>query len=760
MTEKRKHPTVLVTWAFAYLAIFMIPVILFSFVVLRSTNVITSESTRANENFAEQICTSMDRGLSDISNLAQNSVHNLDIQRVLRQKEYDNLETHYNMYIAIEYLTSVVGISGYAQDVFIFFPDNSVLSCSTYYPEKYAEKLMQYLDFPYSEYIEKANSFDRDQYVVLEKEGKIYLCYICIPSSYNLSGLNGKIVVVANLNSLEKMLADSENGTSSGVITLDAQNQLVFSNIEISDETLQAFLNAEMAGENQFRDSDGNWQSFAVTQSEVSDLRYAVITPRSAYLRSYLLVRNLTMACVVAAIVIFIVLAAVLLRRSYAPLKDLQMSVAGTQEEEQPLLYRSNEFMEIRNAVNRTLDENKRFSQALEQQRYLVQQNILMSLMRGRLHWTDGHTPQEFCAIHGITLKHSRYAVLLIGIQSLSANEVEEYSFQYNILKKAISDQLAQKYLYYVADTGGVLAVLLNFEETAPEISALLREEIQSLYDFLDENYHISFHTAVSNVAESFEGISKAYYEASYVMDYLLLHQKKTAMFYADCLMEDTGHLYLYNSDMEQRLSYYIRLGMEERAIRQLDLIFDQVLENSGNMPEMVNCLVFDIAGTLFKMMEPNESQSAADVIRQLNSAVSLGAKRNVLCQAIRILCSQNSKQMEQKKPKVVEDAIVYISKNYMDPEMNVNSLADTFHISSSYLSKLFSEQTGQRLLDYINQARVRQAKELLKQGVVVQEVAVSVGLRTSANLIRLFKKYEGITPGEYRDMDHSVSEK
>ena len=102
-----------------------------------------------------------------------------------------------------------------------------------------------------------------------------------------------------------------------------------------------------------------------------------------------------------------------------------------------------------------------------------------------------------------------------------------------------------------------------------------------------------------------------------------------------------------------------------------------------------------------------------------------------------------------------MEAAIAYIRQNYNDSELNVNSLADNLHISSSYLSKLFIEQTGQRLLDFINQTRIQQAKVLLQQNVVVQEVASLVGLRTSANLIRLFKKYEGVTPGEYREMYH-----
>ncbi len=294
--------------------------------------------------------------------------------------------------------------------------------------------------------------------------------------------------------------------------------------------------------------------------------------------------------------------------------------------------------------------------------------------------------------------------------------------------------------------------MLLNFDRDEG-MTELLRDDLHQLRSFLESTYHVPFYTAVSSVGCSFEEISKAYYEASYVMDYLLLHQRKTVLFYADCLSENTARLYLYSNEMEQRLEYYIRLGMEERAVRQLDLILDQAADNSSDLPEMVNCLLYDITGTLLKLMEPQERQNAAGIIRALSAAVSLEAKREILCGEIGKLCAMNSAQLEQKRPKVVDEAMEYINGSYTDPNLNVNSLAENFHISSSYLSKQFSEQTGQRLLDYINQTRLRQAKELLRQNVGVQEAAVQVGLRNSANLIRIFKKYEGITPGEFRDM-------
>ena len=76
--------------------------------------------------------------------------------------------------------------------------------------------------------------------------------------------------------------------------------------------------------------------------------------------------------------------------------------------------------------------------------------------------------------------------------------------------------------------------------------------------------------------------------------------------------------------------------------------------------------------------------------------------------------------------------------------------VAETFNLSGAYVSKLFKISTGVGLLDYIHQRRICKAKELLKEGMNVAEVAAKVGYNNSNAFIRVFKKYEKITPGQY----------
>lgn len=85
---------------------------------------------------------------------------------------------------------------------------------------------------------------------------------------------------------------------------------------------------------------------------------------------------------------------------------------------------------------------------------------------------------------------------------------------------------------------------------------------------------------------------------------------------------------------------------------------------------------------------------------------------------------------------------------------MNITMIGEAFGLTPSYLSKLFKAQTGEALLDTINRTRLEEAKKLLMQhDVPIADIARSVGYSDINTFNRIFKKFEGITPGKYKGM-------
>ena len=67
-------------------------------------------------------------------------------------------------------------------------------------------------------------------------------------------------------------------------------------------------------------------------------------------------------------------------------------------------------------------------------------------------------------------------------------------------------------------------------------------------------------------------------------------------------------------------------------------------------------------------------------------------------------------------------------------------------------MSRCFKEETGETLTDYIVRFRIEKAKLLLRGfDKNVSQIAAAVGFGSSAVFIRAFKRYEGITPTQFR---------
>ena len=70
----------------------------------------------------------------------------------------------------------------------------------------------------------------------------------------------------------------------------------------------------------------------------------------------------------------------------------------------------------------------------------------------------------------------------------------------------------------------------------------------------------------------------------------------------------------------------------------------------------------------------------------------------------------------------------------------------------STYLYRLFKEETGTSVIGYINQCRIRRACTMLSSTTAqVKDVALSVGFSDQLYFSKVFKKINGITPTEYR---------
>ncbi len=106
------------------------------------------------------------------------------------------------------------------------------------------------------------------------------------------------------------------------------------------------------------------------------------------------------------------------------------------------------------------------------------------------------------------------------------------------------------------------------------------------------------------------------------------------------------------------------------------------------------------------------------------------------------------------------EHRSVRLIKEYLHDNLSSNisleQLVKITNLNRSYLIRVFRNAVGMTPYTYLNQIRVEKAKQLLKQGMSIADVAIMVGMSDQSHLTRHFKRIVGITPGRYRTMSIS----
>jgi AraC-like DNA-binding protein len=91
--------------------------------------------------------------------------------------------------------------------------------------------------------------------------------------------------------------------------------------------------------------------------------------------------------------------------------------------------------------------------------------------------------------------------------------------------------------------------------------------------------------------------------------------------------------------------------------------------------------------------------------------------------------------------------------RNHINENITVNDLAQTFHYNKVYLARIFKQKMGMSLHDYINSLKISLSKQMLLQtDKGIKEIAYSLHFDDEKYYMKLFKKYEQITPTQFRN--------
>ncbi len=549
---------------------------------------------------------------------------------------------------------------------------------------------------------------------------------------------------------------------SGTVLILSDSNNVILSTNEIETKNLSW---KEVGGREGGIYTDDNKEDIIVyTFSNVERIKYVSVVPKSIFWQDMNYIKRILLAATSFLIVAGGILSAYFMARNYAPIREIMMNI--TQKSQVNFEKKENEYTYIKNRIEAVFSRNEKIEDQLKKQVDIIKNDFLVKLLRGKVE--DEVYARNFLETYNIKYTGDSFLVIIFyienynrlfgGIASMSASEkLATGRFMItNVVDELIS---RDRECTMVEMDENVMAYIVNFnEDEQRDIMEQIKEALNHAQEFLGENFHLSFSSSVSGINKSFWGLANSYSQAVETVEYIRMFGTHRIAYYDD--MQKPKNSYNYALEKESMLINHIKDGDFEKSSEVLTEIFETSFEDGDISLELGKCLIFSVLSSIIKAAGDLGDSAFIDSLRPVSTiseCKTLDEIKGKMSGILKQFCEQiNSEDNQSYNLRLAILVSKYVKENYNDPNLSVRAVGEHFEMTPHYLSRLFKEQTGEGLYNYINKVRLEKAKQLLRQnGVTVEVCARETGYLSSVAFIRAFKKYEGITPGKYKELNH-----
>ena len=282
--------------------------------------------------------------------------------------------------------------------------------------------------------------------------------------------------------------------------------------------------------------------------------------------------------------------------------------------------------------------------------------------------------------------------------------------------------------------------------------SELCRQVIKSLTSlFINTNQLVSY--GISESHGSLAELNEAFIETVKALNHMSVNNLGNSFFYKEI---DLDTKIIIDWKREEELLFRIEAGMTKEIHELLDDLFLYFTKLS-------KCTLYDVKNYLFSLADktkiimtqyfeqvnPNSVNSSVQNI--LNTMFSLNEIMQYYIQFFTNISIILAEKSIYATDNVIEKMKTYVERNYQK-DLTIEFVSSLFYMNRSYCSHLFKEKTGDTFVNYVNTTRIEKAKQLLQDtDKKLYSIAKTVGYDNVKYFFRVFKKYEKVTPEQYR---------
>lgn len=736
----------------SFLIILIIPLITIFTLFGIAEQVVKKQILLSNQNTLNQFFKLIDVGLEEVSITALDIAFDSKCQNYTSVISEDRRQGSYRRYLDSQSLAEYVG--ELQSEIFLYYPStDQIISSSVasvtaeehyriYYEKEVPDSFEEY------ESILTCDSRQPVLYVLGSEQENPLLCAAMKRHFGENSNKNFVIVQVLKNSYLNDLMTVPYGEDDCQLLILDDTGEVVRGSKEIRGE-----WQIEEKSKDILFDIDVNGNKYMIQVRKTDNLAgyYGIATSFSYFWKQ---LYSLRIACISGSIICTIVsfwFAIRMSKRNYRPIDDMvnKLSIDGIEKYKDT---QTDEFEWINKIIQQNKIESDMLKQKIKRNEQLETKQFIMSVLENGAA-EENYSEADFQQ-HGLKLRSDSFLVAMICVDKSPAvkEEMQEFIFQ-NILSELHDDQ---NMIYLGRRNDKNFILLINMEEGEQEKEEMLLKKFQKI--LFECGLHVTI--AVGTLQQDISEIHVSYEEALMALEYKFLYGEGSYIEY-EIIAERTFYcLPSAESKLYGILSAYIKERHPEQTPEEFVAgVLQMYSINKAASMDTIRWFLYDTVSSLSKcIVSVGGEISKEDVWDTIMRQQTLEAFETKFTELISSI--QKQRMVEDQKQDICSMAMQYIEAHFAESQLSVAQMGEVFEISAWYLSKMFKDRYQISIPDCISKTRIQAAKkQLLQNSKNISTIAKQNGFISDKAFIVHFKKWEGITPGSYRELNRNKKE-
>ncbi|MGL4508893.1 helix-turn-helix transcriptional regulator, partial [Cetobacterium sp.] len=336
-----------------------------------------------------------------------------------------------------------------------------------------------------------------------------------------------------------------------------------------------------------------------------------------------------------------------------------------------------------------------------------------------------------------------KFPLRLVLIELFDSDTPELYTDTLPIVKDYLITSLNNSSQYEYVDIDYKSILFIVSEEALTDID----DGFSFLLEHVQKKYNLKLTASVSNEILYLDTLPKEYIKCKRILNFKFLYSSYFVIL--ESFTNKNNPSFFYSIDIENKLANRLLNGNFLGCKKIIDEIFEDIDSNlDKNKVNDFSLLLCNTLGRVTSQLGEFDINNKIDIHIKETSIPNL---KNTFLKFCKDIC--DLKQVEENSTNIeIKNKIQqYLEDNYSN-DFSLEDLSEYLGFSFRYTSLLFKKNMGDNFKNYLNLFRINKSKEIIQnnKNIKIKEVAELVGYNSSNTFIRIFKKYEGISPARF----------